>query len=323
MPKVMPLMLSANQAEILVAEWLSARCLVRPVAAGTDVGVDLYCESTQQDEPFLHFLVQVKLGSRTTRSFDLPHLLYWDRLSLPFFIFLVPKRGPSGERPRKIHMLSYAEYMVHRAQDISQACARGQKSLSVKMHRMLELTLEDLQRFLLNDLRLAHVLISARRGIVEPLPDVGPQYQRVVPIGFRHRYADKTIDLIRNSSAYTLMDLIASSPDQRDRINTLGDVVEQFTAKQRTDHWEDFCAAGGFNRWRAETLPCPSAYENARINYQKARDCIIQDTKIDATKPPWSVHLQQVDDSIALCLKKLAQHKENHAGPPVSGCSMP
>ena len=34
-----------NFAEATVAAWLSRRCLVRPVATGTDIGVDLYCES--------------------------------------------------------------------------------------------------------------------------------------------------------------------------------------------------------------------------------------------------------------------------------------
>ena len=49
--------LKANHAEAAVTGWLSRVCLIRPVSAGTDIGVDLYCESVLEDRPFLHFWV--------------------------------------------------------------------------------------------------------------------------------------------------------------------------------------------------------------------------------------------------------------------------
>jgi len=52
--------LKGNYAENLVAEWLSRVCLVRPVASGTDIGIDLYCESVVGNKPYHHFWVQVK-----------------------------------------------------------------------------------------------------------------------------------------------------------------------------------------------------------------------------------------------------------------------
>lgn len=60
MPTISDKQLKGNFAENLVAEWLSRACLVRPVAVGTDIGIDLYCESLVDNNPHLHFWVQVK-----------------------------------------------------------------------------------------------------------------------------------------------------------------------------------------------------------------------------------------------------------------------
>jgi hypothetical protein len=52
--------LRGNYAQAVVSSWLSRACLVRPVAEGTDIGIDLYCESVLEGQPYLHFWVQVK-----------------------------------------------------------------------------------------------------------------------------------------------------------------------------------------------------------------------------------------------------------------------
>jgi hypothetical protein len=74
MPRTPEEHLKANYGVALVMEKFSAGCLVRPVAAGTDVGVDLYCESVAEGKPFLHFWVQVKLCTNLAWSFyDFAH----------------------------------------------------------------------------------------------------------------------------------------------------------------------------------------------------------------------------------------------------------
>ena len=93
-----------NFAESIASAWLSRQCLVRPVAAGTDIGVDLYCESLRGHQAFQHFWVQVKAISDTnvrTRdgideawySFETRHLRYWERQPVPVYAFLVPVLG--------------------------------------------------------------------------------------------------------------------------------------------------------------------------------------------------------------------------------------
>ena len=62
MPAVTENRLKGNYGASLVMSRLSGECLVRPVAAETDVGVDLYCETVAEGRPFLHFWLQVKAG---------------------------------------------------------------------------------------------------------------------------------------------------------------------------------------------------------------------------------------------------------------------
>ena len=53
--------LKGNWAEQYIASKLSAQgCLIRQVPQGHDSGIDLYCETTSNGKPFLHFWCQVK-----------------------------------------------------------------------------------------------------------------------------------------------------------------------------------------------------------------------------------------------------------------------
>ena len=64
MPAIIPNRLKGNYGAALVSSRLSGECLVRPVAADTDVGIDLYCETVAEGHPFLHFWLQVKAGDQ-------------------------------------------------------------------------------------------------------------------------------------------------------------------------------------------------------------------------------------------------------------------
>ncbi len=46
-----------SRGEMYIAFLLSQYCLVRPVANGTDDGVDLYCEALIEGVPHSHFWV--------------------------------------------------------------------------------------------------------------------------------------------------------------------------------------------------------------------------------------------------------------------------
>ncbi|MBW1863160.1 MAG: hypothetical protein JRJ02_12425 [Deltaproteobacteria bacterium] len=48
MTKVDKNRIMGNYGANLVAELLSRHCLVRPVVEGTDIGIDLYCETLEE-----------------------------------------------------------------------------------------------------------------------------------------------------------------------------------------------------------------------------------------------------------------------------------
>jgi hypothetical protein len=110
MPLVPENRLKGNYGTALVMSRLSGECLVRPVAADTDVGVDLYCETVAEHtwRPFLHFWLQVKAGDqcklnanaqKALCSFDWDHLNYWKQQPVPVFAALVPSEWPVTQEP--------------------------------------------------------------------------------------------------------------------------------------------------------------------------------------------------------------------------------
>jgi hypothetical protein len=105
MPLVPENRLKGNYGTALVMSRLSSECLVRPVAADTDVGVDLYCETVAEGtrRPFLHFWLQVKASDqcrldanaqKASCGFDSDHLNYWKEQPVPVFVALVPSEWP-------------------------------------------------------------------------------------------------------------------------------------------------------------------------------------------------------------------------------------
>lgn len=93
--------LKGNWGEQFIASELAAQgCLVRHVTQGHDTGVDLYCETTWNGIPFLHFWCQIKTtkkesGQKETILYRPPqknkkHIDYWLRQPVPVFVFVIP-----------------------------------------------------------------------------------------------------------------------------------------------------------------------------------------------------------------------------------------
>jgi len=119
MPVVDDNRIIGNYGSNLIAHILSSFCLVRPVAEGTDVGVDLFCETVEDGEAFLHFWAQVKTGSQVRRKkngrascrFKNDHLRYWNRQPVPVFAFYVPCAIPL-EKPKEIFVTNLTRYLM-------------------------------------------------------------------------------------------------------------------------------------------------------------------------------------------------------------------
>ena len=90
--------LKGNWAEQYISARLTERgCLVRHVPQGHDIGIDLYCETIEEDTPFLHFWCQIKTsnkwkGDKKRISFPIKkgEKQYWIKQPVPVFVFLVP-----------------------------------------------------------------------------------------------------------------------------------------------------------------------------------------------------------------------------------------
>jgi hypothetical protein len=108
-----------NYGSNLVAHTLSKIGLVRPVAEGTDIGIDLYCETIEEGQGFLHFWAQVKPGKqikikkngKASCNFEVDHLRYWDRQPVPVLAFYVPTNYPP-EIPEQIFVVNITEYLM-------------------------------------------------------------------------------------------------------------------------------------------------------------------------------------------------------------------
>jgi len=112
-PTVPDTCLMGNYGAALVMTRLSAQALVRPVAADTDIGIDLYCETIVGAHPHLHFWVQVKAGKQcevdsqkryASAKFSTEKIRYWERQPVPVFAALVPTQWPPNEEP-DIHII--------------------------------------------------------------------------------------------------------------------------------------------------------------------------------------------------------------------------
>ena len=219
--------LKGNYGAALVAHMLSRRCLVRPVAEGTDVGVDLYCESVRPDgRPFQHFWVQVKTGTQVEVAADgatascrfrRAHLDYWDRQPVAVFALLVPlSNWPPTELPRDIYVVDITEYLLTRGlpaqEEITIHSRTGVPKINPGDIRTLEWFLYE------------HVpsLTGARKirdGIIDYTESPhGERYVRRLVSGWTLRFIEKVIDTIRRTSVIGALDLMTTgdpqTPDQ-------------------------------------------------------------------------------------------------------------
>jgi hypothetical protein len=166
-----------NFGSYLVAHLLSQFCLIRPVAEGTDIGIDLYCETVEEKQGFLHFWVQVKCGEQITLDgngkaccrFMVDHLRYWNRQPIPVLAFYVPTSYPPST-PKNIFVANITEYLIDH--DIKKG-----KSKNVGSHFTITPGADDWHYEFQQRLRATTALIKLRDdGIFSALPELEPKY---------------------------------------------------------------------------------------------------------------------------------------------------
>lgn len=199
-----------NHAQATVSAWLSRKCLVRPVAEGTDIGMDLYCESILDGNPFLHFWAQVKAipadaivveSEKTFASyrFERRHLLYWDRQPIPVYAFLVPFEGWPSAAPDKIYGVRITEQLVRNG--IPESLTVTYRTSDCFSANSLD---HDLNEFISKIVPWDTSAMLLKRGIVAPLPKTSTGSEDAFPSGIGFQDLPRILTTMRDAAVHGL-----------------------------------------------------------------------------------------------------------------------
>jgi hypothetical protein len=276
MPAVTDNRLKGNYGAALVMSRLSSECLVRPVAAETDVGVDLYCETVAAGRPFLHFWLQVKAGNQCSRdpsgdsascSFDLDHLDYWARQPVPVFAALVPSDWPVIREP-DIYVIDIT------TQTLLNTPPTNQKTFMLRSdYRWPVADRDSVRTFLMQVVPDTTARLQVSKGIVADSPTPTSQYVQTRPRVPVARFKDKILHQLRTTAAFAILfSQENSQPTTEDAEfrRILAKIVGQFGDDP---HWENFYS-------RAISSHLDGDYEDAVAMYEKARRSIQGDPNV-------------------------------------------
>jgi hypothetical protein len=293
MPTVDINRLKGNFGAAYVSALLSSECLVRPVAADTDVGVDLYCESVEDTDPFLHFWVQVKAGTKqcpvskngdvASCSFTRDHLNYWSRQPVPVFAALVPVDWPVLKSP--------AVYIINlTSQLLGKVPNRGKTLRSDYIWRPDNR--DDVRQFLSERVPATSAQLQCRHGVVAPIPTLRPSYEYGVPDVPVMQFSGQIQEQIRRTAAFSILSLHDTLELNKDRKfrRLLASVVEQFGGGP---NWETHMAM-------ALSYHADGDFDPAAERYRRAKDSIESDPKLpgEATWQQWQEKIAKIEGLI-------------------------
>jgi Domain of unknown function (DUF4365) len=200
-----------NWGVSFVSHKLSKNCLVRPVLEGTDIGIDLYCESfDEKGNPFQHFWVQVKCGDERIKiakdnsyayySFKREHLYYWSKQPIPVFVFLVPYKLNYDKENYIIYVVDITD-QVHRLDIL-----KTNKPTTLNSNLKIEND-NNLSEFIFNHVPYSSAVQKISYGIVSFIPSIKPSYMKSRPIGLVKNHVDKILNSIRTTSTFAFQEL--------------------------------------------------------------------------------------------------------------------
>jgi hypothetical protein len=290
MPAVTDNRLKGNYGAAVVMARLSGECLVRPVAADTDVGVDLYCETVAQGQPFLHFWVQVKAGEQcevdpesktATCRFERDQLEYWSRQPVPVFAALVPTDWPPQRDP-DVYVVDITTQMLF------DHLPYAQNSIKLCSDYHWPAGNTDLVRlFLTQAVPFTTARLECKKGIVAPSPTLIPQYSQIVPNVPVTRFMKSILEQLRKTAAFSVLFVFDSKEQTADEVEfcrLLIRIIEQFP---NDPHWENPMAHALLNH-------ADQNFESALIFYQNAKDRIKGDPNVQGD-PSWQVILSVIE----------------------------
>jgi hypothetical protein len=213
--------LIGNYGEALVTARLSAHCLVRPVAAGTDTGIDLYCETIEKTRPFLHFWVQVKSGKQCKVSHDLASastsleiekLRYWKQQPVPVFVALVPTKWPPAETD--IYIIDITEWLL------SNELPEQTKLTLTSNHRLRANSSGDITRLLEGVVPKTSAQANVARGVITSTPTLDPAYVQQVPYVPVNAFMGNILNQLRTTANHAILFSLRDSNKRPNDVRT-------------------------------------------------------------------------------------------------------
>jgi hypothetical protein len=233
--------IKGNFGSAYVSYRLSEYCLVRQVTEGTDIGIDLYCESfTNIGFPFLHFWVQVKTGESikvskdkksASYSFSVEHLRYWHRQPVPVFAFLVPVEWPQKEKIIDIYVVNITDYML------KSTIPESQQTITLESNKVLR-NKSDYLDFIKVDVSYLTAAQNITKGAVRVIPVFDPEYIFAVPTGYSIKYLDNILWQLRSTTGVAIQDIYKEKNDIVDKSKYIKILTKVLEAYSEDKHWE-------------------------------------------------------------------------------------
>ena len=233
MPSITNEQLKGNFAENLLAEWISRVCLVRPVAVGTDIGIDLYCESIVENNPFLHFWVQVKAISEkditvkdgiefASYRFKRSHLEYWSRQPIPVYAFLVPVIGWPPKYPDRIYAVRITKHIIENGLP-----EKGTIKLETSECAEFSSIDKDWGQFISEVVPVDSAILLLSKGLVTNVEFLGSKQTHYAK-GFALKYAETILNKVRDAIVLLGSDTLERQNDDYKGIRHLCENLASF-----------------------------------------------------------------------------------------------
>lgn len=241
-----------NLVENYIGFKLSEYCLVRHVSAGTDIGIDLYCELlSAEGDAVNHFWVQVK-GSEFSETRILKnkqcsfkttsnHLHYWHDQPVPVYLMFASRE----------EILSETEFPKIWVANVTQQLLNGNITLNnskcTSKNIQSELIIQsndELKDFLESDVERTDSFQKIQYGVVSPLKSTSKRYIKSLPTFDITDFYDNVLTHMRFSSTTLLRQLIVKEIEAE--LNAT-DIFKSLRNKRR--HFHCIVEALGTRHW--------------------------------------------------------------------------
>lgn len=301
--------LKGNWAEQYISARLAEKgCLVRHVPQGHDIGIDLYCETIEENTPFLHFWCQIKASEKWKGEEKRISFLakkgereYWIKQPVPVFVFLVPDLRDELDR-------KFIPFYICRT-DLSI------DKTKIDSWKKIEST-RDLSDFLRNSLPVLNFLWDLKEGKVSHIKTVKDEYTGFFPSFITQFFEDRLLYSLRSTLWRLSHDIMfpteaslenfkkCIADDNERRIRSAEPYVKAYQIiteiqNYSSGHYETPCITGLFSELKGEL-------ERALSYYEQALSIIERDKRIDTSQGPWRNAKEEIQQHIERIQKKMS-----------------